>query len=64
MKNLILVINCGSSSLKFAVINIKNKKKYLHGIAELLSKNKSRITYFFEKITKTVILKKKLTIKY
>lgn len=36
MNNLILVLNCGSSSLKFSVINPKNKKKYLFGIVERL----------------------------
>lgn len=31
---LILVLNCGSSSLKFSIINPTNGKKYLSGIAE------------------------------
>ncbi|AEO07987.1 acetate kinase [Buchnera aphidicola] len=36
LKNLILVLNCGSSSIKFAILDPKNKKKYLYGIVECL----------------------------
>lgn len=33
---LVLVLNCGSSSIKFSIINPKNGKKHLYGIAEKL----------------------------
>lgn len=36
MNDLILVLNCGSSSIKFAVLNPLNKKKYLFGLVERL----------------------------
>lgn len=36
MNNLIFVLNCGSSSVKFAVLNPNNKKKYLSGLVECL----------------------------
>lgn len=36
MKNLIFVLNCGSSSIKFAILNPENKKKYLFGLVECL----------------------------
>ncbi|HMI76869.1 MAG TPA: acetate kinase, partial [Buchnera sp. (in: enterobacteria)] len=37
LNELILVLNCGSSSLKFAIINPMNNKKILFGIIESLS---------------------------
>ena len=36
MKSAILVINCGSSSIKFAVIAPKSEETFLSGIAERL----------------------------
>lgn len=36
LNNLILVLNCGSSSIKFAILDPKNEKKYLFGIVECL----------------------------
>jgi len=36
LNNLILVLNCGSSSIKFAILDPKNEKKYLSGIVECL----------------------------
>ncbi|WP_343183216.1 acetate kinase [Buchnera aphidicola (Neophyllaphis podocarpi)] len=46
----ILVINCGSSSIKFALFNIANKKKILSGLAERLFLEKSNVIW---KINKT-----------
>lgn len=45
MNNLILVLNCGSSSIKFAIINPNNKKKYLFGLVECLFLSKTYITW-------------------
>lgn len=45
MKNLIFVLNCGSSSVKFAILNPYNKKKYLSGIVERLFLSKTSITW-------------------
>ncbi|QJC29820.1 acetate/propionate family kinase [Enterobacteriaceae endosymbiont of Plateumaris sericea] len=42
---LILVINCGSSSLKFAIINPVNKKTLLSGIAEYFNNIKAYIKW-------------------
>ncbi len=44
----VLVINCGSSSLKFAIINPKNGHVYLNGIAEKLGLPDARIEWRFE----------------
>lgn len=48
VKNLILVLNCGSSSLKFSILNPKNKKKYLFGLVDRLYLSKCCITWFFK----------------
>ncbi|AKZ65924.1 acetate kinase [Candidatus Palibaumannia cicadellinicola] len=42
---LVLVFNCGSSSLKFAVIDVVKGKKHLSGIAEYLNLSKAQITW-------------------
>ncbi|MDH2926663.1 acetate kinase [Lonepinella koalarum] len=44
-KNNILVLNSGSSSLKFSIINLDEKKEYLSGLAECLNTNESRIKW-------------------
>ncbi|MGB0360935.1 MAG: acetate kinase, partial [Endozoicomonas sp.] len=44
-KDSILVINCGSSSLKFAVINPKTEEESISGIAERLMGNEAFITW-------------------
>ncbi|CAL4320264.1 Acetate kinase [Buchnera aphidicola (Eriosoma grossulariae)] len=44
-KKLILVLNCGSSSLKFSIINPDNEICYLSGIAECLYLNNSQIKW-------------------
>ncbi|WP_343190415.1 acetate/propionate family kinase [Buchnera aphidicola (Mollitrichosiphum nigrofasciatum)] len=39
MKNtLILVFNCGSSSLKFSILNVYSKKKFLYGVVDFIRK--------------------------
>ncbi|WP_211080489.1 acetate kinase [Enterobacteriaceae endosymbiont of Macroplea appendiculata] len=50
---LILVINCGSSSLKFSIINMITNKNILYGIAENFCKN-AYITWKFNKKKKKV----------
>ncbi|AHG60197.1 Acka [Buchnera aphidicola str. G002 (Myzus persicae)] len=56
MKNLIFVLNCGSSSVKFAVLDPDNKKKYLSGLVECLFLPKAYITwqYLGLKYNKTI----------
>lgn len=44
-KDSVLVINCGSSSLKFAVINPKTEEESINGIAERLVGNEASITW-------------------
>lgn len=41
----ILVINCGSSSIKFAVINCENEQTLISGLAERLGSNQASISY-------------------
>lgn len=45
LKKLILVLNCGSSSLKFSIINPNSGYKYLYGIAENLFLSQSVIKW-------------------
>lgn len=56
MKNLILVFNCGSSSVKFSVLNPINEKKYLSGLVECLFLSSTYITweYLGKKYKKTI----------
>ncbi|AEW44640.1 acetate kinase [Serratia symbiotica str. 'Cinara cedri'] len=42
---LVLVLNCGSSSLKFAIINAANGKKCLSGLAECFYLSEARIKW-------------------
>ena len=44
-KDSVLVINCGSSSLKFAVINPKTEEESINGIAERLGSTEASITW-------------------
>lgn len=44
----VLVINCGSSSVKFAIIDPKTGHVYLNGIAEALTLDDARIDWRFE----------------
>jgi len=48
MKDSILVINSGSSSLKFAILNDAGKKLVFEGIAEQLNSKTADITFKFE----------------
>ncbi|XRX42479.1 MAG: acetate kinase [Buchnera aphidicola (Eriosoma harunire)] len=45
-KKLVLVLNCGSSSLKFSIQNIDNNTEYLSGIVECLYLRQSRIKWY------------------
>jgi len=45
LKNLIFVLNCGSSSVKFAVLNPKNEYVYLSGLVERLFLSDTYITW-------------------
>ncbi|MGK2959979.1 MAG: acetate kinase [Candidatus Malihini olakiniferum] len=42
---LVLVLNCGSSSLKFAIIDVANKEKYLSGLAECFHLPEARLKW-------------------
>ncbi len=44
----VLVINCGSSSVKFAIVNPNDGHVYLNGIAEALNLPQARIEWRFE----------------
>ncbi len=43
--HLVLVLNCGSSSLKFAILNPQNGQQFLSGLAECLTLENARITW-------------------
>lgn len=43
----VLVLNCGSSSLKFAIINPENGQQYLTGLAEALTLPEAQISWRF-----------------
>ena len=42
---LVLVLNCGSSSLKFAIIDAVNGEEYLSGLAECFHLPEARIKW-------------------
>ncbi|WP_434777091.1 acetate kinase [Neisseria sp. Ec49-e6-T10] len=46
--NLILVLNCGSSSVKFSVIDPKTEKDVLSGLAEKLNLQDASVTFKFD----------------
>ena len=56
MKDSILVINCGSSSLKFAVLANAGQDSLIEGIADRLGTEESNITFKFEGKKKTILL--------
>ncbi|WMY96678.1 MAG: acetate kinase [Arsenophonus sp.] len=56
---LILVLNCGSSSLKFAIINPINSHQELSGIAECFYSKKSKIKWQINSIKYEVSLSEK-----
>ncbi|QFQ32021.1 acetate kinase [Buchnera aphidicola] len=45
LNNLIFVLNCGSSSIKFSILNPQTKKKYLSGLVECLFLEKTYIKW-------------------
>lgn len=45
MNNLIFVLNCGSSSIKFSILNPTTKKKYLSGLVECLFLKKTYVKW-------------------
>lgn len=45
MSKLVLVLNCGSSSLKFAIINAVNGEEHLSGLAECFNLSEARIKW-------------------
>jgi len=55
---LILVINCGSSSIKFAVMDTHKDTLVLSGLAECLGIKDARITFKTAEIKKTLVLTK------
>ncbi|VFP85731.1 acetate kinase [Candidatus Erwinia haradaeae] len=55
-KKLVLVLNCGSSSLKFSIIDPKNGDKYLYGLAECLYLSGTCIHWTLNKIKNTQYL--------
>lgn len=44
-KSLVLVLNCGSSSIKFAVINPKTEKNFLSGLIECIGTKDTRLSW-------------------
>lgn len=58
MKDSILVINCGSSSLKFAILANAGQETLMEGIADQLGSNNSTITFKYqgEKLQKALAL--------
>ncbi|WP_425619749.1 acetate kinase [Buchnera aphidicola] len=56
LNNLILVLNCGSSSIKFAILDPINNIKYLYGIVECLFLSNTYIkwTYLDKKYNKII----------
>lgn len=57
MQSQILVINCGSSSLKFSVINPADKSVMLEGIAEQLQSPQGSITLKYQQTKQSLPLK-------
>ncbi|AWK15237.1 acetate kinase [Candidatus Fukatsuia symbiotica] len=58
---LILVLNCGSSSLKFAIIDTNSSTEHLSGLAECLSLPEARIQWRIEGIKQETTLAAKAT---
>ncbi|ARC53955.1 acetate kinase [Candidatus Riesia pediculicola] len=59
MEKYVLVLNCGSSSLKFAVIDVIEQEKILFGTAECLNSKESRIIYqrYRDQKKETILIK-------
>lgn len=56
LKNLVLVFNCGSSSVKFSILDPINNKKYLFGIVERLYLHETYVTWYVNQNKKTVLI--------
>lgn len=56
MNDSILVINCGSSSLKFAILANAGQETLVEGIADRLGTDESNITFKFEGMKNTITL--------
>lgn len=54
--SLTLVLNCGSSSIKFAVLNLLDKRKVLSGLAERLFEIQPRLKVNFSSLTEELEL--------
>ncbi|VFP84005.1 Acetate kinase [Candidatus Erwinia haradaeae] len=52
-KNVVLVLNCGSSSLKFSILDPHDGQEYLSGIAECFHLENARIHWIFNEIDMT-----------
>ena len=52
---LVLVLNCGSSSLKFAIIDAVNGEEYLSGLAECFHLPEARIKWKMDGDRKSVV---------
>jgi acetate kinase len=48
MDQYVLVLNCGSSSIKFAIIEAKTGAAPLHGLAENLGTPSSRLRFSYQ----------------
>ena len=48
MDQYVLVLNCGSSSIKFAIIEAKTGTAPLHGLAENLGAASSRLSFSYQ----------------
>ncbi|CAL4042616.1 acetate kinase [Buchnera aphidicola] len=59
-KQLVLILNCGSSSLKFSVIHPYNGKKFLFGMVDSLLTSKSCVTWSNNGIKYKHILNEKI----
>jgi len=53
MKKLVLVLNCGSSSIKFAIIEPQSGNNFFSGLVQNIGAPGANIKYFYAKETKT-----------
>ncbi|WP_343189202.1 acetate/propionate family kinase [Buchnera aphidicola (Chaitoregma tattakana)] len=64
MKNLVLVLNCGSSSIKFSVLDPNNEVVYLNGEASALNLDSSSIIWNTKNNKKISVCKKFMSHNY
>jgi acetate kinase len=55
----VLVLNCGSSSLKFAIINARSGEQVISGLAERLGENEAQLKYTFNNAKQIIKLSEK-----